>query len=86
MTKNEEKIDMKSRLDPVQRPVRQCPFCGSTEVNVHEGSTFRWRYASCGECGASAGEIRCQTFGNGTKEEWEQNAKRDALEAWNTRA
>ena len=62
-----------------------CPFCGHVGVTVHEGSTFRWRYASCDACGAQAGEVRVQTLGDGTKEEWEETAKREAIEEWNTR-
>jgi Lar family restriction alleviation protein len=62
-----------------------CPFCGATSVSVREGSTFRWRYASCDECGAQAGEVRRQTLGEGTKEEWEAEATRSALAEWNRR-
>ena len=63
-----------------------CPFCGNAEVSVHEASTFRWRVAECGQCGAKCGEIRIQTVGDGTKEEWEAVAKEDAIKEWNTRA
>ena len=35
-----------------------CPFCGSTEgFYVEEGSTFRWRFLSCRNCG-EATEVR----------------------------
>lgn len=70
----------------VHAGVRPCPFCGETDVDVYEGSTFRWRYAGCGMCGAQAGEIRCQTMGEGTKEEWEAAARIRAIEEWNQRA
>ena len=70
----------------VDAGVRPCPFCGGVKVSVHEGSTFRWRFAGCDECGANAGEIRCQTTGTGTKEEWEKDAECRALEEWNVRA
>ena len=63
-----------------------CPFCGHTGVNVHETSTFRWRVAECNNCGAQCGEVRVQTTGEGTQEEWERQAKEDALKEWNTRA
>lgn len=62
-----------------------CPFCGDTDVDVHEGDTFRWRYAACGPCGARAPEVRIQTLGDGTREEWEADAHRRALEEWNRR-
>ncbi|MCA3694230.1 Lar family restriction alleviation protein [Aquidulcibacter sp.] len=63
-----------------------CPFCGYVGVNVHEASNFRWRVAECDQCGATCGEIRIQTMGEGTKEEWEAVAKEDAIKEWNTRA
>ena len=63
-----------------------CPLCGHVGVTVQEGLTFRWRYATCDECGASAGEVRVQTLGDGTKEEWERAAHIKAIEEWNTRA
>lgn len=63
-----------------------CPFCGGTEVLITEGDNFRWRLAFCNCCGAAAGNVRCQTTGNGTKDEWEANAKKRAIEEWNRRA
>ncbi len=65
--------------------VLPCPFCGSTNVTVQEGSTFRWRKVVCVECEASAGEIRCQTLGDGNREQWEKQAHADAIAAWNER-
>lgn len=65
---------------------KPCPFCGSTAVTVCEGSTFRWRFAMCMECGAQAGEVRAQTLGEGTREEWEEEATAHAIASWNTRA
>lgn len=62
-----------------------CPFCGNTNIDVCEGTTFRWRQAICRECGGRSGEVRIQTFGDGTPEQWEQEAKREAIEAWNQR-
>ena len=64
---------------------KRCPFCGSMEVDVQEGSTFRWRFAMCMNCGARAGEVRAQTLGEGTREQWEAQAKADALAEWNLR-
>jgi len=61
------------------------PFCGGTKISTHEGSTFRWLYASCDECGAQAGEVRVQTLGNGTPEQRRATAAVDALAAWNER-
>lgn len=63
-----------------------CPFCGTSGVTVREGSTFRWRIATCNECGAQCGEVRCQTLGQGTKEQWEAEATRAAIAEWNSRA
>lgn len=63
-----------------------CPFCGSTSIDVMNGSTFRWRFAYCMACGAQAGEVRAQTLGEGTPEAWEIAAKIRAIEEWNVRA
>ena len=62
-----------------------CPFCGGTDISVREGSTFRWRIAACDDCGATCGEVRRQTLGNGTNEEWDRQAEHDAVACWNTR-
>lgn len=63
-----------------------CPFCGEHGVTVIEGSTFRWMFAACDHCGASVSEVRVQTIGYGTREEWAAAGKAEALAAWNTRA
>lgn len=63
-----------------------CPFCGESDVAVYVGSTFRWRYAACDSCGARAGEVRAQTFGDGTREQWEAAAIESAIAEWNCRA
>lgn len=65
---------------------KPCPFCGNKNVAVVEGSTFRWRACACAECGAIGPEVRMQTSGTGTREEWENKAKADAVAAWNERA
>ena len=64
---------------------KSCPFCGGTSVFTSEGSTFRWWVAGCNECGAQAGEVRRQTLGDGTNEEWDEAARIEAIEAWNER-
>ena len=65
--------------------LKPCPFCGETNVSVNNGSTFRWRVAVCNCCGAQAGEVRAQTYGDGTRDTWEAEAKKDALAEWNRR-
>jgi Lar family restriction alleviation protein len=62
-----------------------CPFCGGPSVSVSDGSTFRWRVAACNTCGAQCGEIRAQTLGEGTPQEWEAEAREEAIAEWNTR-
>jgi hypothetical protein len=63
-----------------------CPFCGAVGLEFGQGSTFRWITAECAGCGATTGETRIQTFGEGTREEWLTDARQDAIKAWNTRA
>ena len=67
------------------RDILPCPFCGGEDIDVAEGTTFRWRQARCRECGASSGEVRIQTFGDGTSDQWEAAAESDAFTAWNQR-
>jgi restriction alleviation protein Lar len=66
--------------------IKPCPFCGNVGLDFTEGSTFRWMLASCSECGATCGEERVQTSGNGYREDWWQEAKIRATKTWNTRA
>lgn len=68
------------------REIIPCPFCGSTNVAVEETSTFRWRAPVCQVCGTVGPEVRIQTMGDGTKEEWEEAARIAAIKAWNDRA
>lgn len=63
-----------------------CPWCGHVGLDFSEGSTFRWRIAECANCGASTGEERIQTLGEGTREEWEANVRERLIAAWNRRA
>ena len=65
---------------------KPCPFCGDVGITIREGSTFRWIVPECIECGATCGEVRVQTMGEGSPEEWKARAERAAVEAWNTRA
>jgi len=63
-----------------------CPFCGSTDIDVAEGSSFRWMIACCIICGAQCGEVRVQTLGLGTRGQWDERGTRDAIAEWNKRA
>lgn len=65
--------------------LKPCPFCGETGVSFREGSTFRWLVIECDECGATPGEVRVQTTGNGTPEEWRKTSEVNAIAAWNRR-
>ena len=62
---------------------KPCPFCGESSAAVREGDTFRWRYTECGHCGGRGPEVRAQTIGNGTAQQWEADAQARAIEAWN---
>jgi len=66
--------------------VLPCPFCGHIGLDFSEGSTFRWMLADCGKCGATAGETRVRTVGEGTHAQWWEEAKPVAIGQWNTRA
>lgn len=61
-----------------------CPFCGGSKIASYSGSTFRWRYAACNECGAQASEIRIETI-DCPRPQAIEKADRELLEAWNTR-
>ncbi len=61
-----------------------CPFCGGNSISVNEGSTFRWRYAECNECGARAGEVRHNTLSDDQDQATTESTRR-AIEEWNTR-
>jgi Lar family restriction alleviation protein len=63
---------------------KPCPFCGHVGLDFQEGETFRWLEYFCGGCGIGT-EVRIQTLGDGTPEEWAEQAKRDAIEEWNRR-
>lgn len=72
--------------DTNKQELLPCPFCGRVGLTFHEGSTFRWIEARCNGCGASAGEVRVQTTGRGTPEEWRAEAESEAVREWNQRA
>lgn len=65
---------------------KPCPFCGCAASAVIEGATFRWRQVECRDCQSRGPEVRCQTLGEGTQEEWEADAAARAIAAWNERA
>lgn len=60
--------------------IKPCPFCGVTDVGFHEGSTFRWVFAHCKNCGAQAPEVRRDTLTSD-----EDADLSEALEEWNRR-
>jgi Lar family restriction alleviation protein len=64
---------------------KPCPFCGSTKVEIVDGSSFRWVAAECSECGARSGEVRIPSYANGTPDERIAKATQAAIEEWNTR-
>jgi Lar family restriction alleviation protein len=62
-----------------------CPFCGFTGIDFTHPSTFRWITAECQNCGATCGEVRVQTIGDGTRAQWLEDAEKKAISAWNAR-
>ncbi len=56
-----------------------CPFCGGTDIDLSEGSTYRWRYVGCAGCGAQL-EFRSDNRFAPTVDTW-----KDAAETWNRR-
>ena len=74
-------------MTDTRQALAACPFCGEqpTDLEFTEGSTFRWLAWSCPGCGVGS-ETRKQTMGEGSKEEWCEQAKEDARKTWNTRA
>ena len=84
MSENQKSTVDDASVDPVVIP-KPCPFCGGINVSTHEASTFQWWVAECNECGAMAGEVRRQTQGEGTNEEWDEAARIKALIVWNER-
>ena len=68
-----------------QEALKPCPFCGHVGLHFSDGSTFRWLDYSCAGCGIGS-EVRMQTLGDGTKEQWRAQAEQDAIKEWNTRS
>ena len=71
-------------LDCVVMPL-PCPFCGKKSITIREGSTFRWMLAECLACGATCGEVRVQTCGEGIPADWRKHGEAAVIEEWNTR-
>ena len=38
--------------------LKPCPFCGGTNIQAVEGSTHRWGYLACNDCGGNRGDCR----------------------------
>ena len=54
----DEAIEAIMNDDPLE-PL-PCPFCKKTGITVEEGSSFKWFFGRCNECGATCGEIRVE--------------------------
>ena len=65
--------------------IKHCPFCGHRDIQVHDGSTFRWLVAICCGCGAQSPEARIDTLAD-DREKAIADASLKAIEEWNTRA
>jgi Lar family restriction alleviation protein len=65
--------------------LKPCPFCGGTNIETEQGSTFRWEVAYCIDCDAHAGEVRKDTL-NDDVDVAEQQAALDAVAEWNRRS
>jgi hypothetical protein len=42
----------------VSEALKPCPFCGGPQIHAHEGSTYRWGYLACADCGGTKGDCR----------------------------
>lgn len=38
--------------------LKPCPFCSGTNIHAVEGSTHRWGYLECNDCGGNRGDCR----------------------------
>jgi len=63
---------------------KPCPFCGSSNISLHEGSSFRWVYVGCDDCGAQCGEYRFNTSID--QDDAKKQALVEGIEEWNKRA
>ncbi len=59
-----------------------CPFCGSANIIILKGSSYRWGYYACNNCGANKGD--CRKKAPTLPMEHPINAERFALD-WNDR-
>jgi hypothetical protein len=50
---------------------------------MEQTSSFRWRSLLCENCGAHGPEVRCKSFGEGSRREWEEECRARCIEAWN---
>lgn len=64
---------------------KPCPFCGSDEVRVVEGSTIQSCAVECTNCFSTGPEVPAKISGTGTIEEWEEHDKESSVAAWNER-
>jgi hypothetical protein len=64
---------------------RPCPFCGSTDVIIADGTTFRWLTTMCQACAAQGPEVRIQTTGDGNPVQWRAKATKRAWSEWDKR-
>ena len=62
--------------------LRPCPFCGGTNVHAVEGSTHRWGYLACNDCGGNRGD--CRKADISLPASHENNIAAFAID-WNTR-
>lgn len=61
--------------------VKPCPFCGHPRVLYRLTDGYKWGAAMCGQCGATACEVRTG-YNQSDDAPWHARA----LEEWNTRA
>ena len=65
--------------------LKPCPFCGESTVYVVDGESFRYRVATCSNCGAIGPEVRMDTLAE-DKESAKLRAHTWAIDEWNHRA
>jgi Lar family restriction alleviation protein len=63
--------------------VKPCPFCGSTDIIITDGTSYRWIVAKCNSCDAQSGEVR-SSLDLSTKVR-ELKERSDAFAEWNKR-
>ena len=69
--------------------LRECPFCGSTDLKVvwvYPSANMNDLRVECGACGAKAGPVPAKNCPKGTKMDRLRGPSRaDAAKSWNTR-